>query len=183
MSRPGLFAIALLPLFITSCGGNLPEGTNPTPTTPAASAPMPPLGLFALKASNGSYVSCAMPADSTGGAGLFANRPTIGANEVFTAWYDNVGHFGFVASNGKFITADRKNGGMLVADRDLAGEWETFEIVDAGNGLYALKNTNGQFVCAHYELPGTQAAQLRADRPDVHEWEQFEIVRDPRVAL
>ena len=122
-----------------------------------------------------------MTPDSTGVVGLYATSATVGPNEVFTAWYNDAGAFGIKAPNGKFITTDRTREGTLVADREFVAEWEQFELVDAGNGLFALKGTNGKYVCAHYDLPGAHGSQLIADRPDAHEWELFTLVRDPAI--
>ncbi len=178
-----LFAISFLAMLFCSCGNELPPGQKPeqTPAATAVANGIPRLGLFALKASNGQYVSCSMTPDSAGLITLRADRATVGPNEVFTGWYSDDGRFGIQAPNGKYIAVDRENNGLLVSDREYVGDWESFELVDAGNGLIALKNTNGQFVCPHYELPGARATQLVADRPEANEWERFTIVPDPAI--
>lgn len=175
-------AIPFIAVLLGSCGGELPPGRSPEPTAPAPENHTPRLGLFALKASNGAYVSCVTTPDSAGHVALFANRPTVGPNEVFTAWYDDQGHFGFKASNGRFVCADRNFGGKLIADRDYLGEWETFDVVDAGDGRSTLKGSNGRFVGAHYEWHGAKADLLSADKPEANEWERFTVVRDPAIA-
>ena len=173
-------AAPLVVALLTSCGSELPPGKNPEPA-PAATPGIPKLGLFALKASSGAYVSCSMTPDSTGLVTLNANRTTISPNEVFTGWYGEDGRMGIKAPNGKYVSVDRNNGGLLVAAQEYVGDWETFELVDAGNGRHALKNSNGQFVCAHYELPGQRAAALVADRPEAFEWEWYTIIQDPAI--
>jgi hypothetical protein len=176
-------AFPLVTALLTSCGGELPPGKNPetTPSVPAPGSGIPALGLFAIKASNGMYVSCSMTPDSSGKVTLFANREKVGPNEVFTGWDDEAGHRGIMAPNGKYISAEREPGGLLVAKSDYVGEWEYFELIPQGDGLFALKNSNGKFVGPHYEWPGARANQLCADRSEPNEWERFTIVQDPAI--
>ena len=177
-----LFTAALVVALFSSCGGELPPGQTPEQAqAPAARSGIPRLGLFAMKASNGMYVSCTMTPDSSGKITLLANRDKVGPNEVFTGWYDEAGHMGIMAPNGKVVSVEREVGGLLVADRDYVGEWEYFELMDQGQGLFALKNSNGRFVCAHYDLPGTKTNRLMADREEANEWERFTIVQDPAI--
>ena len=96
-------------------------------------------------------------------------------------WYDDAGHMGIMAPNGKVVSVEREAGGLLVADRDYVGEWEYFELVDQGQGLFALKNSNGKFVCPHYDLPGASTNRLLADRDEANEWERSTIVQDPAI--
>ena len=170
-------------LLLSSCGTELPPGQDPVPTpAPSSTASgIPRLTLFALKASNGNYVSCSMTPDSTGRIVLRADRAVVGPNEVFTGWYSDEGRFGIQAPNGKYVAADREAGGLLVADREYVGDWESFTIVAQGDQLFALKNSNGQFVCPHYELPGARANRLVADKSEAFEWERFTIVQDPAI--
>jgi hypothetical protein len=183
MRLNAFFAVPLVAALLSSCGGGLPPGQNPepAPSAPVAQPGIPRLGLFAIKASNGMYVSCTMTPDSAGKITLLANREKVGPNEVFTAWYDDAGHMGIRAPNGKIISVEREPGGLLVADRDYVGEWEYFELVDQGQGLFALKNSNGLFVCPHYDWPGARANQLGADRSEPYDWERFTIVQDPAI--
>ena len=176
-------AVPFMAALLVSCGGELPPGQNPETAPPAAKAKpgIPTLGLFALKASNGMFVSCTMTPDSSGKVTLFANREKVGPNEVFTGWYDEAGHMGIKAPNGKYISVERDSTGLLVADRDYVGQWEFFELVDQGNGLFALKNSNSKFVCPHYDWPGSRANQLGADRNEPFEWERFTIVQVPAI--
>lgn len=176
-----LITVPFVSVLLASCGGELPPGSEPRSTPTSTENTPPRLGLFALRASNGNYISCTMTPDSAGHVGLYASRPTIGPNEVFTAWYSDDGRLGIKAPNGKFVTADRNNGGKLVADRDYVGEWESFELVQASPGLISLRNTNGRFVCPHYELPGARANQLSADKGEAFDWERFTVVEDPAI--
>lgn len=178
-----LVAAPLVVALLASCGSELPPGKDPdgTPAVSIYNPAIPTLGLFALKASNGMYVSCSMTPDSSGKVTLYANREKVGPNEVFTGWYDDAGKFGIKAPNGKYISVEREPSGRLIADRDFVADWELFEVVDQENGLYALKNSNGKFVSAHYDLPGSRAAQLCADRSEAFEWERFTIVKDPAI--
>lgn len=176
-------AASLVVALLSSCGSELPPGKNPdgTPTVSIYNPAIPTLGLFALKASNGMYVSCSMTPDSSGKVTLYANREKVGPNEVFTGWYDEAGKFGIKAPNGKYISVEREPEGRLIADRDYVAEWEMFEIVPQDDGLFALKNSNGKFVSPHYEMHGSRANELCADRSDAFEWERFTIVKDPAI--
>lgn len=168
-------AIIAFSALLNACCDGLPVTQNGDPA-PA----IPELGLFAMKASNGQFVSYATT-DSSGRVILLANKAAVGPNEVFTAKYTDKDHFGIVAANGKVVTANRDLGSVLVADRDYVGEWENFTLTDLGNGLVAFKNSNGQFVSAHHELPAPNTSQLIADKLAAYEWEQFTIVRDPAI--
>ncbi len=168
-------AIVALSLLLNACCDALPVGKS-ADGVPA----IPELGLFALKASNGQFVTYAVP-DSSGKVVLLANKVAVGPNEVFTAKYTDKDHFGIVAANGKVVTANRDQGSVLIADRDYVGDWENFTLSDLGNGLVGFKNSNGQFVSAHHELPAPNTSQLIADKLAAYEWEQFTIVRDPAI--
>ncbi|VVB64452.1 Uncharacterised protein [uncultured archaeon] len=73
------------------------------------------------------------------------------------------------AANQQFVCAEGGGGQALVANRNWAQAWETFDLIDLGNNKVALKAYNGQFVCA--EGGGGQA--LVANRNAVLEWETF----------
>ncbi len=179
MMRNLLFpAATLMALLLGSCCDGLPKGPDPGMIVPTGTD-LPKLGLFALKASNGSYVTCSTAPDSSGHVLLYANKPSVGPNEVFTAEYTDNGLFGIKAPNGKIVTADRNQGNILIADRDYVGEWERFELVNAADGKFAFKNSNGQFIGAHHEIPAT--SQLIADKAQASDWEFFTVERDPAI--
>jgi hypothetical protein len=163
------FAILTLSALLNGCCDGLPVGQ-----TPGQAPVIPQLGLFALKASNGQYVTYATP-DSSGRVILQATKTSVGPNEVFTAKYSDSDHFGIAAANGKIVCVDRNQGSVLIADRDYVGEWETFTLEDVGNGHVAFKNSNGQYVGAHHDLPAPHSSQLIADKLAAYEWEQFVI--------
>lgn len=50
------------------------------------------------------------------------------------------------AANGKFLCAENGGGGNVTADRDTAGPWETFTLVDRGNGVISLQAMNGRYL-------------------------------------
>jgi hypothetical protein len=83
------------------------------------------------------------------------------------------------ANNGQYVCAIGGGGGTIVADRSVAAEWETFQLVDQ-NGpplrsgdQSALRANNGQFVCAE----GSGGGGLVANRSAIGEWERFTILR------
>ncbi|SHI38539.1 fascin domain-containing protein [Propionispora hippei] len=76
-------------------------------------------------------------------------------------------------ANGKFVTAENDGRSALIANRDWAREWETFEIVHLGNHQIALRSvTNGKFVSAAND----GNSPLIANRSKIGEWETFKIV-------
>ncbi|MCW3085024.1 MAG: hypothetical protein JWP12_2390 [Bacteroidetes bacterium] len=57
------------------------------------------------------------------------------------------------AGNGKFVCADHSIGEKLIANRDQAGAWETFELIYLGDNKVALKAYNNKYVSIHPEEP------------------------------
>ncbi|HEY1017224.1 MAG TPA: coagulation factor 5/8 type domain-containing protein [Herpetosiphonaceae bacterium] len=79
-------------------------------------------------------------------------------------------------SSNKYVAADSNRGATapLVADRDSAGGWEQFQVVDAGGGFIALRAlANGKYVSADQNLANTP---LVANRDSIAGWEQFQWV-------
>jgi len=76
------------------------------------------------------------------------------------------------AYNGQYVCAEGGGGQALIANRNWIQQWETFGLVDMGNGKVALQAYNGQYVCA--EGGGGQA--LLANRNWIKAWETFELV-------
>ena len=75
-------------------------------------------------------------------------------------------------ANGRLVCADNAGALPLVANRDRAGTWETFEIRVVGSNRIALKSAaNNRYVCA--ENAGTQP--LVANREQVGPWETFTL--------
>ena len=76
------------------------------------------------------------------------------------------------ASNGKYVCADGGGGHRLIADRDWIGAWETFKLIDLGDGNVALQANNGQYVCAE----GGGGSSVVADRSHFDAWETFKLI-------
>ncbi|WNG49145.1 coagulation factor 5/8 type domain-containing protein [Archangium minus] len=73
-------------------------------------------------------------------------------------------------SSGQYVCADDSGNSPLIANRTAVGPWETFTVVDAGNGNIALiAQVNGLYVCA--EDYGN--SPLIANRTAVGPWETF----------
>jgi hypothetical protein len=73
-------------------------------------------------------------------------------------------------ADGDYVSADNAGANPLIANRTAAGSWETFTVVDAGNGDIALlSQANGMYVCADNQ--GT--SPLIANRTAVGPWETF----------
>ncbi|WP_432665597.1 stalk domain-containing protein [Wukongibacter baidiensis] len=73
--------------------------------------------------------------------------------------------------DGKYLCAEGGGGGEVVANRDKIGKWESFKVIDLGDGKFALKTYNGKYLCA--ENGGGK--EVVADRNEVREWETFEL--------
>jgi hypothetical protein len=88
----------------------------------------------------------------------------------------------FAKVNSRYVTAESTGTKPLIANRTVAGRWELFDQVDAGDGYIALRShTNGKYVTAG----GTGETPLIADRAAVGRWEGFKIVanEDGSVSL
>lgn len=74
------------------------------------------------------------------------------------------------AANGQYVCADNSGNSDLIANRNSIGEWEQFDVVDAGNGYIALRaRINNKYVCAD----GGGALNLIANRTAIGDWERF----------
>lgn len=75
------------------------------------------------------------------------------------------------AHNLQYVSADLNQGGIIVANRNEIGNWETFELISRRNGI-ALKAANGQYLSAE----GGGGGLVVANRDEIKEWETFEFV-------
>jgi hypothetical protein len=82
-------------------------------------------------------------------------------------------------SNGRFMVAEQGGGAVVNANRDAAGPWEAFTLVDLNGGeladgdKVALQAMNGQYVCAEQGGGGG----VNANRPALGPWETFTFKR------
>ncbi|PWR09535.1 peptidase S8 [Micromonospora acroterricola] len=78
-------------------------------------------------------------------------------------------------SNGYFVSADGAGSKPLAAVGPVLGGWEKLDIVDAGNGLVALRaNVNGKYVSA----TGAGTKPLIAVAASVSTWERFQLLHN-----
>ncbi|CAF3612941.1 unnamed protein product [Rotaria sp. Silwood1] len=76
-------------------------------------------------------------------------------------------------ANGKFVCAENAGNSPLVANRDCASGWETFDLIILNENNVALKShANGQYVCA--ENGGN--SPLIANRASISSWETFQMI-------
>lgn len=75
---------------------------------------------------------------------------------------------------GTFVCAENGGGSIVVANRPVAGEWETFEIRRLDADHITLRASNRQFLCA--ERGG--GTVVRANRNEVSDWETFTLFVD-----
>jgi len=82
--------------------------------------------------------------------------------------------------NGKYLSAENGGGGELTANRDKIGEWETFQVIDLGEGYIALKGYNGDYVSVS---KGGESVYVNSN--DVDKWEKFKIIKlnNNKIAL
>ena len=76
------------------------------------------------------------------------------------------------AYNGQYLCAEGGGSGAVVANRNAIGAWETFKLIDRGNGNVALQAANGQFVCAE----GGGGGAVVANRNAIGAWETFKLI-------
>ena len=73
-------------------------------------------------------------------------------------------------ANGEYVCADNAGTNALIANRTSVGQWESFQVVDAGNGNIAfLALANNKYVTAE----NAGATNLIANRTAVGAWETF----------
>ncbi len=78
-------------------------------------------------------------------------------------------------ANDRYVCADNAGGSPLIANRTSVGVWETFDLVDLGNGDVALRaRANDRFVCAD----NAGASPLIANRTSAGNWETFRRVNN-----
>ncbi len=78
-------------------------------------------------------------------------------------------------ANGLYVSADSAGAQPLIANRTVAGTWETFDLIDLGGGKVALRaHANGTYVTA--ENAGTQPLISRATT--IGAWETFTLVHN-----
>lgn len=108
-----------------------------------------------------------------------ANDPVIsscrfnaGREETFSIIYTGSGNNIYIkAPNNKFVSADHSLAGKLIANRDAAASWETFELVWLGNNKIALKADNQKYV----RVTDTEPFELIADGDSISGAAQFRL--------
>jgi len=97
--------------------------------------------FVALKTNSGHYVA----AEGGGGGEVTAIRSVngfgIGAWETFELIRLEGNMVAFMTKNGSYLTADGFQENLIVADRNVLGQWEKFEMVIVGSGNTSV-NTN-----------------------------------------
>jgi len=75
--------------------------------------------------------------------------------------------------NGLFVCAEDAGASSLIANRGAIGLWESFDLIDTGDGNVALRShANGRYVAAE----NAGASPLIANRDAIGLWEKFEII-------
>ncbi|WP_434742211.1 S8 family serine peptidase [Micromonospora sp. SH-82] len=127
-------------------------------------------GTVSLKATvNGKYVTT----PSTGKSPLIASKTTISTWEKFDI--DAPAPVVSIRSraNNKFVTTPSAGKSSLVATKTTVSTWEKFEVVNRGDGYFALKAlSNGKYVTA--ESAGTKP--LIARGTSIGSWQEFDFL-------
>lgn len=75
-------------------------------------------------------------------------------------------------ANNKFVCAEDAGKQDLIANRTWIGPWETFTLIDLGNGNVALQShANNRYVCAE----NNGSSPLIANRDAIGPWETFKM--------
>jgi hypothetical protein len=78
-------------------------------------------------------------------------------------------------ANARYVCADNAGADPLIANRTAVGSWETFDVLDAGNGNIALRaHANNMIVSA----ANAGAASLVANRTAIGLWETFQLIHN-----
>jgi arabinoxylan arabinofuranohydrolase len=78
-------------------------------------------------------------------------------------------------ANNKYVCAENAGAGQLIANRSVAGLWETFTLIANADGTISLKaNVNSMYVVA--ENGG--GSPLIANRTAIGQWEKFQMVNN-----
>ncbi|MGZ3862616.1 MAG: alginate O-acetyltransferase AlgX-related protein [Bacteroidia bacterium] len=75
------------------------------------------------------------------------------------------------AANGKFICAGATEQKELLANRDAASDWETYNMLKLGNGMVAIYSYKNTFLSA--ELG--QKNEITSTRNNIGDWEMFRV--------
>ena len=92
------------------------------------------------------------------------------AVSINNPWVSNL--IALRAANGQYVCAEGGGGSVVVANRNAIGAWETFRLLDRGNGNIALRAANGQYVCAE----GGGGSIVVANRNAIGAWETFRLL-------
>ncbi|HKS98590.1 MAG TPA: LamG-like jellyroll fold domain-containing protein [Rugosimonospora sp.] len=81
----------------------------------------------------------------------------------------------YAHADNQYVCADNTGANPLIANRASAGVWETFDVINLGNGNIALRShANGLFVTAE----NAGAKPLIANRTAVGLWETFQLIHN-----
>ncbi len=76
-------------------------------------------------------------------------------------------------ANGRYVSIDNLGGGPLIANRDAADTWETFDLQYNADGTVSLRNVaNGMYV----SVDNAGGGPLMANRAAADTWEKFRLV-------
>jgi hypothetical protein len=79
------------------------------------------------------------------------------------------------SANNKIVTADNAGASPLIANQTAIGPWESFDLLDAGNGNIALRaHANNKIVTAE----NAGGSPLIANRDAIGLWETFQLIHN-----
>lgn len=77
------------------------------------------------------------------------------------------------AINNKYVCADESSNRIVIANRDKAGPWETFELIMLTNDKCAISTYDGHFLSAELD----QQNEITATRQKINDWETFSLIK------
>ena len=127
-------------------------------------------GTISLRSDGGSYVGVSSSTALTALAPIINNREKFyrvnvaDSNRTLKA-----------AVNSRYVSAESAGAKPLIANRDTAGPWETFDLADLGSGQVGVfSHANSRFVCAD----NVGLNPLIANRTSAGAWEKFTVTRN-----
>lgn len=131
--------------------------------------------LLTIRNSEGRYVSVDHQVEGDARNVLLAKHDTADTSCEFRLEVQGDGRIALRTNAGRYVCGDRDKDGLLVADRDFVGDWESFELLPAADGKYSLKTSHGKFVAADLDAADPLRGRLIANRDQVGDWEKFTI--------
>jgi hypothetical protein len=141
-----------------------------------------PLG-WALAATAGAIVNLLLPTpDPNDHGGIHADRTVVGDWERFVLSAQPKDQISLLSWQGLF-SAQNGGGADVYANRPQQGPWETWTLINNGDGTVSFRTNNGHFLTA--TNGGGDGSYCMADRTATGNWERFymQLLGDGHVTI